>query len=154
MSTSKMHAGEADIDAALVGRLIAEQFPQWAGLPISAFSSMGTVNAIYRVGDHLYARLPRVEEWARDLEREWRWLPRLVPGLSLPIPEPVGKGHATDSYPFSWAVYGWIEGRPYADDLVDDEPQAARDLARFVDELRRLDPARGAKGFPRSPGRG
>jgi aminoglycoside phosphotransferase (APT) family kinase protein len=66
MSTSKMHAGEADVDAdvdaALVGRLIAEQFPRWAGLPISAVASMGTVNAIYRVGDHLCARLPRVGE--------------------------------------------------------------------------------------------
>jgi aminoglycoside phosphotransferase (APT) family kinase protein len=151
MSTSKMHAGEADIDVALVGQLIAEQFPRWAGLPISAVGSMGTVNAIYRVGDHLCARLPRVEEWARDLEREWRWLPRLAPGLSLTIPEPVGKGHATDSYPFSWAIYGWIEGRPYADDLVDDELRAARDLAGFVDELRRMDPARGAPRGGRGP---
>jgi aminoglycoside phosphotransferase (APT) family kinase protein len=151
MSTGKMHAGEADIDAALVGRLIAEQFPRWAGLPISAVGLMGTVNAIYRIGDHLCARLPRVEEWARDLEREWLWLPGLAPGLSLPIPEPVGKGRATDSYPFSWAIYGWIEGRPYADDLVDDEPQAARDLAWFVDELRRIDPARGAPRGGRGP---
>jgi hypothetical protein len=36
---SKMHAGEADIDAALVGRLIAEQFLRWAGLPISGSST-------------------------------------------------------------------------------------------------------------------
>ena len=62
------------------------------------------------------------------------------------MPEPIGKGHPTSSYPFSWAVYGWIEGRPYSDDLVDDEQQAARDLARFVAELRRIDPA----GAPRS----
>jgi aminoglycoside phosphotransferase (APT) family kinase protein len=146
MSTSKMHTGEADIDAVLVGRLIAEQFPRWAGLPISAVRSTGTVNAIYRVGDQLCARLPRVEEWAQDLEREWRWLPKLAPHLSLRVPEPLGKGHPTNLFPFSWAVYGWIDGRPYSDDLVDDEQQAARDLARFVDELRRIDPA----GAPRS----
>ncbi len=57
----KMHAGEVPIDAALVGRLISEQFPQWAGLPIKEVPSTGTVNAIYRIGDHLCARLPRVE---------------------------------------------------------------------------------------------
>jgi len=36
MGTGKMHAGEVHIDAALVGCLIAEQFPRWAGLPIRA----------------------------------------------------------------------------------------------------------------------
>ena len=146
MGTGKMHAGEVHIDAALVERLIAEQFPRWAGLPIRAVRSTGTVNAIYRLGDHLCARLPRVEEWEQDLEKEWRWLPKLAPHLSLRVPEPIGKGHPTGSYPFSWAVYGWIDGRPYSADLVDDEQQAARDLARFVAELRRIDPA----GAPRS----
>ncbi len=146
MGTGKMHAGEVHIDAALVERLIAEQFPRWADLPIRAVRSTGTVNAIYRLGDHLCARLPRVEEWEQDLEKEWRWLPKLAPHLSLRVPEPIGKGHPTGSYPFSWAVYGWIDGRPYSDDLVDDEQQAARDLARFVAELRRIDPA----GAPRS----
>ena len=146
MGTGKMHAGEVHIDAALVERLIAEQFPRWADLPIRAVRSTGTVNAIYRLGGHLCARLPRVEEWAQDLEREWRWLPKLAPHLSLRVPEPIGKGHPTSSYPFAWAVYGWIDGRPYSDDLVDDEQQAARDLARFVAELRRIDPA----GAPRS----
>ena len=146
MGTGKMHAGEVHIDAALVGRLIAEQFPRWADLPIRAVRSTGTVNAIYRLGDRLCARLPRVEEWAQDLEKEWRWLPKLAPHLPLRVPEPLGKGHPTGSYPFSWAVYGWIDGRPYSDDLVDDEQQAARELARFVAELRRIDPA----GAPRS----
>jgi aminoglycoside phosphotransferase (APT) family kinase protein len=150
MGTGKMHAGEVHIDAALVERLIAEQFPRWADLPIRAVRSTGTVNAIYRLGGHLCARLPRVEEWTQDLEKEWRWLPKLAPHLSLRVPEPIGKGHPTSSYPFSWAVYGWIDGRPYSDDLVDDEQQAARDLARFVAELRRIDPA-GAPPSGRRP---
>jgi aminoglycoside phosphotransferase (APT) family kinase protein len=136
----KMHHGEVDIDPELVGRLVAEQFPRLADLPVRAVRSTGTVNAIYRLGDHLYARLPRVETWARDLDQEWRWLPKLAPQLSLRIPEPVGKGHPTGSYPFSWAIYGWIDGQPYADALVDDEGQAAEELAQFVGELRRIDP--------------
>ena len=56
----KMHDDEADIDAELVRRLVASQFPRLAGLPVTPFRSTGTVNAIYRLGDHLYARLPRV----------------------------------------------------------------------------------------------
>jgi aminoglycoside phosphotransferase (APT) family kinase protein len=141
----KMHDGEVDIDPRLVGRLVAAQFPQLADLPIRAGPSMGTVNAIYRLGDHLYARLPRVRAWARDLEKEWQWLPKLAPQLSLRLPEPVVKGHPTNSYPFSWAIYRWIDGQPYEDELVDDERQAAGDLAQFVVELRRV----AAIGAPR-----
>ena len=59
----KMHDGEVDIDAGLVGRLVAAQFPGLGGLPVRAVQSTGTVNAIYRLGDHLYARLPRLPSW-------------------------------------------------------------------------------------------
>jgi aminoglycoside phosphotransferase (APT) family kinase protein len=142
----KMHDGEVDIDADLAGRLVAEQFPQLADLPVRAVPSTGTVNAIYRLGDRLCARLPRVRTWARDLDKEWRWLPRLAPRLSLRVPEPVARGRPTDSYPFSWAIYGWIDGQQYADALVDDEGRAAGELAQFVRELRRIDPAGAPRG--------
>ncbi len=146
-----MHDGEVHIDAETVGRLVAAQFPQLSALPISAVKSTGTVNAIYRIGDHLYARLPRLEQWAQDLDNEWQWLPRLGPGLSLRIPEPVGRGTPASSYPFSWAIYGWIDGQPYADELVDDELQAGKDLARFVAELRGMEPIAGAPRAGRKP---
>jgi len=145
MPAEKMHADEIDIDAELVRRLVAAQFPQYADLPIRAVRSTATVNAIYRLGDDLSVGLPRVEEWAKDLDKEWRWLPRLAPHLSLQVPEPVEKGCPTGSYPFPWAIYRWIDGRPYSDELVDDEHQAARDLGRFVAELRRI----GIVGAPR-----
>lgn len=151
VGADKMHADEVDIDASLVRRLISAQFPRWAELPVSAVRSTATVNAIYRLGEHLCVRLPRVQGWTQDLEKELRWLPNLAPRLSLPIPEPVGTGHPTRSYPFPWAVYRWIEGRPYSNDLVDDERRAALDLARFVAEMRRIDPAAGSPPGGRKP---
>jgi aminoglycoside phosphotransferase (APT) family kinase protein len=150
-SRIKMHDGEVDIDAGLVHRLVAGQFPRLAGLPVSALRSTGTVNAIYRLGDHLCARLPRVRRYAGDLEDEWRWLPWLAPHLSLRIPEPAGQGHPASGYPFPWAIYRWIDGQPYADELVDDERQAAMDLARFVAELRAIEPVAGAPRAGRRP---
>lgn len=147
----KMHEGELDIGAELVGRLVAAQFPRLAGLPIRAVQPAGTVNAIYRLGDDLCTRLPRVRAYADDLEDEWHWLPRLAPRLSLRIPEPVGKGHPASGYPFPWAIYRWISGQPYADELIGDERQAARDLARFVAELRRIDLVAGAPRGGRRP---
>ena len=53
----KMHDDEADIGTELVGRLVAAQFPRLAGLPVTPFRSTGTVNVIYRLGDHLCARV-------------------------------------------------------------------------------------------------
>jgi aminoglycoside phosphotransferase (APT) family kinase protein len=147
----KMHEGELDIGAELVGRLVAAQFPRLAGLPIRAVQPAGTVNAIYRLGDDLCTRLPRVRTYADDLEDEWRWLPWLAPRLPLRIPGPVAKGRPASGYPFPWAIYRWIRGQPYADELIGDERQAARDLARFVAELRRIDPAAGAPRGGRRP---
>ena len=136
----RMHDDEVDIDVELVSELLVGQFPDLAGLDIRAVRSMGTVNAIYRIGDGLSARFPRAARWVPDLEKELRYLPRLAPHLSLAIPEPVGRGRPGGRYPFPWAVYRWIEGQPYADALVADERQAAGDLAQFVTELRGVEP--------------
>jgi aminoglycoside phosphotransferase (APT) family kinase protein len=151
VSANKMHVGEVDIDAELVGRLVAAQFPDLSDLPIRKVHSTGTVNNIFRLGDNLCARLPRVEKWARDLDKEWRWLRRFGSRLPLRVPEPVGKGQPSNAYPFSWAIYGWIDGQPYSDELVDDEHRAARDLAQFVAELRRIDSVVGAPRGGRKP---
>ncbi|MDQ1465497.1 MAG: hypothetical protein QOC73_2438 [Actinomycetota bacterium] len=146
-----MHANEVDIDPAIVRCLLEAQYPQWADLPISAVQSTGTVNAIYRIGDDLYARLPRLQKWAQGLDHERKWLPRLAPQLSLRIPEPLAVGEPATEFPFPWAVYRWIDGQPYADELVDDERRAATDLANFVIELRAIDPAADAPRAGRKP---
>lgn len=143
---TKMHANQVDIDERLVERLVAEQFPGLAGMPVRELRTTGTVNAIYRLGEELYARMPLVGAWADGLENELAWLPKLAPHLSLRVPEPVAVGRPAGDYPFAWAIYRWLGGQPYRDDLVHDERQAAVDLAQFVAELRRIDPA----GAPRA----
>ena len=132
----RLHDDEVAIDTGLVRQLVADQFPHLSDLPVAEFSSTGTVNAIYRLGDDLCVRLPRVQRWARDLDRECKWLPLLAPGLTLQVPEPVAKGSPTSEYPFSWAIFRWIDGRTYAPERITDERQAAADLAQFVAELR------------------
>jgi aminoglycoside phosphotransferase (APT) family kinase protein len=132
----KMHDGEVDIGAGLVERLVAAQFPQYTGLAVSPVPSAGTVNAIYRLGDDLCVRLPRVARYAAELEKECRWLPELAPRLPLRVPSPVALLGPDAEFPFPWAVYRWIDGQPYGDGLVCDELAAATDLARFVTELR------------------
>ena len=60
MSARKMHIDEVDTDVTLVSRLLAKQFPQWADLSIEPVASAGTDNALYRLGDDMVVRLPRI----------------------------------------------------------------------------------------------
>ena len=78
---ARMHADEVEIDEALVRRLLAGQFPEWAGLPLRRVEPAGTVNAIFRLGDDLSVRLPRRNGPTEPGGKELDWLPRLAPLL-------------------------------------------------------------------------
>ena len=147
--TGRMHADELETDEALVRRLLAAQFPQWAELPIEALAAGGTDNAIYRLGDELSVRLPRRRGWRGSLDDEFEWLPKLAPLLPLPVPTPVARGVAGEGYPHEWAVYGWLDGED-ATSVPLDLPRAAVDLAELHTALQRIDP----KGGPPPGGRG
>ena len=138
-----MHEGELPIDEALVARLVAAQMPEYAHLSVRAWRSTGTVNALFRLGDHLVARLPRMPRFAEDLERELAWLPQLARRLSLRVPVPAAVARATAEFPCTWAVFRWLDGAPYGDGVVADERAAARSLAGMVRELAALDPTVG-----------
>ena len=45
-----MHVGEVPTDALLVRRLLKQQLPRWAALPVVAVASMGTDHAMCRLG--------------------------------------------------------------------------------------------------------
>jgi aminoglycoside phosphotransferase (APT) family kinase protein len=148
---AKMHADEADIDTDLVRAMVATRFPHWAALPVTPVESAGTVNAMYRLGEDLAVRLPRIASAAEDVIREQTWLPRLAPGLPVAVPEPVGLGEPVEGFPWHWSVCRWLPGtNPAVEDLADPE-SLATDLAAFITALRLLDPTGGpaqARGVP------
>jgi aminoglycoside phosphotransferase (APT) family kinase protein len=142
-----MHADELEIDDRLVHRLLEEQFPEWASLPIRRVEPGGTDNAVFRVGDELAARLPRRDGPQTPGSKELEWLPKLAPILPLGIPVPVAQGRPGDRYPWFWEIHTWVEGESVPVEGID-QVQAARDLAAFVAALQRLD----ATGAPRGRG--
>lgn len=143
MPMRKMHADEVETDVTLVGRLLAAQFPQWADLPLEPVPSAGTDNALYRLGDEMVVRLPRVERAVGQVAKEQKWLPRLAPLLPLAIPVPLAKGVPAEGYPWEWSVYRWLEGENATSERIADLGQAATDLAQFIAALRRVDPSDG-----------
>jgi aminoglycoside phosphotransferase (APT) family kinase protein len=140
-----MHVDELDIDEALVRRLLAAQFPDWAALPLTRVEPAGTVNAIFRLGDGLSVRLARRGGPTQPGGKELDWLPRLAPQLPLEIPVPVAQGRPSAEYPWFWEVHTWVEGETIPVEGVD-AIQAAHDLAGFVAALQRVDPEGAPQG--------
>jgi aminoglycoside phosphotransferase (APT) family kinase protein len=131
-----MHADELLTDVPLVRRLLQEQFPKWADLPLERVPSMGTDNALYRLGSDLVVRLPRIEWATAGIEKDFRWLPSLAPLLPVEIPRPLARGAPTAEFPWEWGVYGWLDGMNPG--IGGTGQELARDLAAFVRAMRQV----------------
>ena len=137
---AKMHIDELEIDEALVRRLLAGQFPAWVDLPLRRIEPSGTVNAIFRLGNELSVRLPRLRGPTERVSTEFEWLPRLAPLLPVEVPVPVAQGRPSDDYPWFWEIHTWVEGETVPVEEID-AIQAARDLAALVEAMQQVGPA-------------
>jgi aminoglycoside phosphotransferase (APT) family kinase protein len=143
-----------EVTAEDAARLVAEQFPQWAHLPLVPSPHSGWDNSTFRLGEELSVRLPSGPSFARQVEKEQRWLPMLAPQLPLPIPQPVGHGRPSDGYPWPWSIYRWIAGQPANLTPITDPTRFATDLARFLAALYAVDATDGPAPGEHSASRG
>jgi aminoglycoside phosphotransferase (APT) family kinase protein len=157
VTVPRMHDDEVDVDDALVGRLLAAQLPELAHLPLTRIVAWGTDHAIFRLGDELSVRLPKIGWAAKQGEKESRWLCDLAPHLPIEVPVPLAVGAPADGYPFPWYVSPWLGGENPASGSSVDARQLAVDLAAFVLALQRIDttgappPKRAQRGGPLAP---
>jgi aminoglycoside phosphotransferase (APT) family kinase protein len=153
MTTSSTADGRAGIDAALVKRLIASQFPQWSHLSVTPVEVDGWDNRTYRLGETMTARLPTAEHYVPAVAKENRWLPVLSPSLPVPVPPVVARGEPGEGYPFDWSIRGWLDGEVARPERIDDMPLFAESVAEFVLALQSIDatggPSAGAHSFYR-----
>ena len=145
---------QVEIDVPLVTRLIAEQFPQWADLPIIPVEQQGWDNRSFRIGERLLARLPSASRYAPQVEKEQRWLPRIAPRLTVAVPEPVAQGSPSSEYPWLWSIHRWLDGEPATKAKLVDMRSFAHDLAAFVKELHAIEAGDGPRPGPHSFFRG
>ena len=142
---TRMHADEIPVDEKLVGRLVRDQFPNWARLPVS-LAATGTVNAMYRLGDSMVVRLPFVPD-STGIDFEAEWLPKIARGLNVAIPSVLGIGEPTSAYPLPWLVLNWLEGDIVVPGELENAAGLASDLAAFITDIRRLDPIGAPAGY-------
>lgn len=126
-----------------VHKLISEQFPNWADLPINRFNSSGTDNIIYRLGKNMAVRLPSNEGGSLQIKKEYQWLPFIEKHLPVSVPTPIALGNPIEEYPWHWSVYKWIDGEDAITGRMDDPYQVAIDLGQCVKVLQRIDPSGG-----------
>lgn len=147
---TRMHDDETTISDDTVRRLVADQLPEWAGLPVRRLPPTGTDNQLFRLGDELLVRMPRIPGPADGVAFEHAWLPRIAPHLPLPIPAPVALGEPGHGYPFAWTVVPWVEGETPTASTFDPEEWAVS-LGAFTRDCRAVP---GMGGPVKEEGRG
>jgi aminoglycoside phosphotransferase (APT) family kinase protein len=131
---------EVVVDAALARRLVAGQFPGFAGAPLELLSE-GWDNTVWRSGDWVF-RFPRRAVVVPGLRREIAVLPDLRLPLAVPRPELIGE--PAEGFPFPWFGARWLPGR---EPLGLSEAQRDR-LGRPLGEFLRALHAQPGDGLP------
>jgi aminoglycoside phosphotransferase (APT) family kinase protein len=138
-----MHEDQLAVSPEVVRRLVDDQCPQWRRLPVRELRSEGTVNAIFRIGDHLAARFPLVAQdpaAARaTLVAEADAARELSQHSPVPTPEPVALGEPGHGYPLPWLVQTWLPGQVASVEDPGGSVRFADDLAGLVAALRAVD---------------
>jgi len=130
-----LHEDEPDVDLALVRALVDGQVPRWAHLPLREVPATGTDHHLFRLGDDLVVRVPRID-WATDqVERDSRWLPHLATHLDVALPVQVAVGEPALGYPWRWSVCRWVEGRTPDPRSPHDRAALSASLGRFCRAL-------------------
>jgi len=94
---------EIAVDSAQAQRLVAEQFPELARMPIRLLGS-GWDNTVFAVGQEWVFRFPRKQVIVPFLETEIEVLPALAPLLPVAIPVPEHIGVPSEAFP--WPFFG------------------------------------------------
>ena len=147
----KLHADQFEITLDLVAKLVETQFPAYAHLPIKKFDSIGTVNAIFRLGDDYHIRLPLIPAYESAILKEFDILSHLSNKLTTPIPKPIALGTPCASFPCHWAIHSWIDGAHFDAHAVTDTKHIVRELAQFITELHHLGVSEKAPKAGRKP---
>lgn len=136
-------------DAALVVRLLREQYPSLAGHPVRPSQKSGSSNWVFHVGDDFAVRLPRSDAYIADLLNEAQFLSRLAPHLGVPVPEVQFLAEPSIVFGRPWTVVTWVPGETPAEWGASEQARLAVTWGRFVRRLHGVD----TSGLPSGPHR-
>src|SRR6187397_156685 len=120
------------------GLLVAEQFPQYAHLPLGPMT-FGWDNAMVRLGPELAVRMPRLESTVGSLLKERDLLGSLGARWTFPFPRIIEDGEPGHGYPWPWSIVTWLDGTPAVDAPLGVE--GAAQLGRAIAQMHAPAPA-------------
>ena len=137
-----MHDDEVVVQPETVRRLISDQFPAWAHLPLQPLTTTGTVNRIFRLGHELAARFPLTRHDPGQvqalLEDESAASAEFAAVSPVPAPRPVALGRPGAGYPLPWSVQTWLPGQDALRADPASSAEFAQDLAGLLRVLRQV----------------
>jgi aminoglycoside phosphotransferase (APT) family kinase protein len=128
------------LDAGIVGRLIASQFPRLAGLPVKPFGA-GWDHHLYAIGDDWLFRFPKRAERVPWLEREIQIIAVAEREACPGIPHYELTGTPSALFPYPFIGYRRLPGVPADQAAVGDLRVLAGDIGALLGRLHRIDPA-------------
>jgi aminoglycoside phosphotransferase (APT) family kinase protein len=146
-----LHEDQIKIDIEIVKYLINEQFPQYKDLPIYEFNSTGTVNAIFKLGNDYYVRLPMLKIYENSILREYEILHYISNKISLNIPQIIRLGKPNSLYPCHWAIHNWIDGDCYDNNKITYFKDIIFELVNFINKLHSINLIENAPKAGRKP---
>ena len=129
----------------LARKLISQQFPEYANLPIADVEKQGLDNRTYRLGVDMLIRMPTAKEYALKVPKEQELLPKLAKRLSVSIPAPIKMGKSSADYPYPFSIYKWLLSKSInlLTLTAQDKEHLAFDLAKFLKELQAINDVEG-----------
>ena len=67
-----MHEGEITVSDEVVRGLVDQQFPWWSSAALKRLPPLGTDNQLFRLGNDLLVRMPRIDWAAASAEWEYQ----------------------------------------------------------------------------------
>ena len=139
-----LHKDELPINENLVRKLVDNDFPEFADLPLGRLTASGSTNVVFRLGDDLLVRLPRLANGSTSLDKEQRWTSAIGSKLPVAVPEIVSMGRPAFGYSECWSIFRWLEGElpktcSPGEPTTAERSQLAVDLAEVVVALRRIE---------------
>lgn len=127
---------ERTVGPELARRLIREQAPGVAADRIELLGE-GWDNTVYKVDGRWVFRFPRRQMGADLLQNECAVMPRIAPGLPLPVPVPMILGEPTAAFTWPFAGYRFLPGRTacVANAAPAQRRAMAEPLGRFLQTL-------------------
>lgn len=129
------------INIETVTKLLSSQFPDFSDLQVRDVNFSGHDNYTFRLGNDFSIRMPKDKKYEKSIINESIYLQKIQSSLSFEIPYHMKLGKPSEYYDLHWSINKWVDGEGL-NQLKKESlnlKEIAKDLAKFLNELHKVD---------------